>query len=373
MRNIFLLISILTVFFFSACSTKSIEVEPTIVFPAYPEEPKVLYIKTYRGGVIQEDTSFSAVIDAFLGEGSSGAKVSNIVKPYGTGLLNGNLYVADPGTRTLFVIDENTSSAEFIGTGSIGGLSSPTSVAFDKNGNVYVSDSRLKVIQGYDKKGKLIFALGGRLEFTHPTGIAIDEDLNRLYVVDTKAHHIKAFDLETKELLFSIGERGRKDGEFNFPTNVAVDRRNGNIVICDTQNFRVQIFDKNGNFIRRFGKVGDRPGMFARPKGVAVDSEGHIYVTDSAFNNIQIFNETGDLLLWFGSAGYGPTQFRLITGIYIDKDDKMAIADGFSGRVQTFQYLSENWKRKNPLKYNELKEFKTQEELESKPESEIKE
>lgn len=358
MKNVFIIISALVVLFFSACSTKAPVIEPTIVFPSFPEEPRILYLDTYRGGTIAKDDSLKKAFDVFLGASAEeSASGKTIIKPYGVGLQNGKVYVADPPQNAVFVIDENTSEADFIGVSPVGALVSPVSIAFDKDNLVYVSDSRQKRVQGYDENGTLKYILGSRLDFAHPTGIAIDKELNHLFVVDTKGHNIKVFDIESKEQLFTIGKRGKKDAEFNFPTNVAIDRRNNNIVVCDTQNFRVQVFDKDGNFIRRFGKVGDRPGMFARPKGIAVDSEGNIYVTDSAFNNIQIFNENGDLLMWFGSAGYGVTQFRLITGIYIDEDDKMVIADGFSGRVQTFQYLSQKWKEKNKNKYEELKKI----------------
>ncbi len=364
MRNIFLLISVLAVLLMSGCATKKVEVEPTIVFPPYPAEPKILYLETYRGGISkEEDTGLSGLVDGLLGEGSNGPSASKIIKPYGVGLSNGKVYVADPPSNAVFVIDKKTREVDFLGTGMVGRLSNPISLAFDANKTVYVSDARQKAIHGYNKEGKHVFALGGRLEFTHPTGIAVDKKLNRLYVVDTKAHHIKVYDIKTKEHLFTIGKRGNVDGEFNYPTNVAIDGRNSNIVVCDTQNFRIQIFDKDGHFIRRFGKVGDRPGTFARPKGVAVDTEGHIYVTDSAFNNIQIFNDKGELLLWFGSAGYGKTQFRLITGIYINEDDEIVIADAFSGRVQTFQYLSEKWKKEHPAKYKELTTFQSEVEI----------
>ena len=362
MKNIFLLISVVALLLMSGCASKKVEVDQTIVFPPYPEEPKILYVDTYRGGIVkEEETGFSNFIDnVLLGEKSGGPSASKIIKPYGVGLSNGKVYVADPPSNAVFVIDEKTRKTDFLGAGMAGRLSNPISIAFDANKTVYVSDSRQRTIQGYDVNGRHVFALGGRLEFSHPTGIAIDKKLNRLYVIDTKAHHFKVFDLATKERLFTVGKRGHGDGEFNYPTNIAIDNRNGNIVVCDTQNFRVQIFDKDGNFIRRFGKVGDKPGMFARPKGVAVDTEGHIYVTDSAFNNIQIFNDKGQLLLWFGSAGYGKTQFRLITGIYIDENDTMVIADAFSGRVQMFQYISEKWKKKHPKEYKELKQFKAE-------------
>ncbi len=356
MRNVFIVITLFITLIMSGCSSKAPVVEEDIVFPSYPDEPRILYLNTYRGGVVKQDTSFTKALDIFLGTSEEEqSRGKSIIKPYGVGLQNGKVLVADPPQNAVFVIDENTSEANFIGVNSVGSLVTPVAIAFDKDENIYVSDSRQQRVQGYDKNGNFNYVLGSRLDFTHPTGIAIDKELNRLYVVDTKGHHIKAFDIATKKHLFTIGKRGKNDGEFNFPTNVTVDRRNNNIVVCDTQNFRVQVFDKDGNFIRRFGKVGDRPGMFARPKGIAVDSDGNIYVTDSAFNNIQIFNENGDLLMFFGSAGFGKTQFRLITGIYIDENDKMVIADGFSGRVQTFQYISEKWKKEHPEKYNKIK------------------
>ncbi len=358
MKKTFLFISVFSILFFTACAPKVVEVKPNIVFPPYPDEPKIVYLETYRGGVSTEEAkSLSGVLDVFLGEDNGDSGVSNIIKPYGVGLLDGKVYAVDTGSDAVFIMDEKSREVTFLGNKARGRLIGPVAVAFDSNGTVYVSDAKQKVIQGYDKEGRLKYVLGGRLVFTYPTGIAINKKLNRLYVVDTKLHHFKAFDLNTKEHLFTVGKRGKGDAEFNFPTNVAVDQRNGNVVVVDTQNFRVQIFDKDGNFIRRFGKIGDKPGMFARPKGVGIDTEGHIYVSDAAFNNVQIFNDQGQLLLYFGSAGYTPATFRLIAGLYIDENDKIVIADGFSGRVQTFQYLSQQWKEKHPDEYKKLKEF----------------
>lgn len=358
MRTIFLFISIITALFFQACATKGIEEKKHIVFPKYPQKPKIIYLSTYRGGTSVDLTS---TFDLLLGASSNKVHTANMVKPYGAGMKNGKLYVADPGSSSVFVIDLKTRELSHLGTSIRGQLKAPVSIAFDSAGTVYVTDSKQKTVQGYDKNGKFVYIHGGRMEFSHPTGLAIDEKLNRMYVVDTKKHHFKAFDIATKKLLFTVGKRGKEDAEFNFPTNIAVDRRNGNIVVSDTQNFQVQIFDKDGNFISRFGEVGDRPGMFARPKGIAVDSEGHIYVTDAAFNNVQIFNDEGQIMLWFGEGGFSEARFRSVTGMYIDENDLIAVADGFTGRLQTFQYLSDNWIKSNPQKYQEYLDYKPKE------------
>ena len=68
-------------------------------------------------------------------------------------------------------------------------------------------------------------------------------------------------------------------------------------------NGRVQIFSSEGVFLKEFGELGDSSGHFAKPKGVAVDSDGHIYVCDAQLDMVQVFDETGLLLLTFGESG----------------------------------------------------------------------
>ena len=55
-----------------------------------------------------------------------------------------------------------------------------------------------------------------------------------------------------------------------------------------------------GKFIRAFGKAGDGPGYFARPKGIAVDSDGHVWVADAVQDRVQVFTPEGNLLIWMG-------------------------------------------------------------------------
>jgi len=87
--------------------------------------------------------------------------------------------------------------------------------------------------------------------------------------------------------------------------------------------------------------VGDRPGSFANPKGIALDSDGHIYVTDAAFCNVQIFDSQGNVLLFVGQLGPRPGYFHLPAGIAIDENDRIYVADQLNSRIQVFQYLKE--------------------------------
>jgi DNA-binding beta-propeller fold protein YncE len=89
------------------------------------------------------------------------------------------------------------------------------------------------------------------------------------------------------------------------------------------------------------GRLGDMPGSFARPKGVAVDSEGHLYAVDAAFNNLQVFDGEGRLLLAFGSMGRSHGQLWLPLGVHIDRHDRVYVADRFNKRVQIYEFLSD--------------------------------
>lgn len=347
LQNILVL---LIIFILNACAVKKQTEKEQFIIPAQPELPRIMHLKTYRG---ESDLFKKDKINSFLGE-INAFSGKDFAKPFGVTAKNGKFYVTDTAFGVVFIFDTINKKVTFLGNKGSGKLSLPIGIALDENENVYVSDSKLQRIFAYDQEGELIFVLGEDDEFIRPTGIAINEELQRLYVSDTKGHVIRVFSLNG-DFLFDIGQRGVGDGEFNFPTNIAIDKNSGNLVVVDTQNFRIQIFDEDGEFIKTFGNIGDKPGTFSRPKGVGIDSDGNIYISDTAFNNIQIFDKTGtQLLLFFGSAGSEPGKFQSPSSIFFDENDKFYITENFSGKVQVFQYISDMWKYKNRKKYKEL-------------------
>ena len=108
----------------------------------------------------------------------------------------------------------------------------------------------------------------------------------------------------------------------------------------------MQVFNPEGKHVRNIGSVGDRPGNFSRPKGIAIDSEDHIYIVDAAFQNFQIFNKEGQPLLFVGEGGSHPGQFLLPAGIAIDDEDRVYVVDQLNARVQVFEYMGEKWKKR---------------------------
>jgi DNA-binding beta-propeller fold protein YncE len=302
-------------------------------WPSPPDKPRIKWIRHWSN---EYDLKKRDKLLTFLLGSES---VEGLMRPNGVVTDSaGNVYVADSMRRAVLVFDTGKNIIRLLGRGT---LVTPISVAIDnKRGILYVSDSNLDKVFGFDKEsGKVRLLLGMREVYKNPSGMVFDEERDRLFVSDTQNQIVRVFD-GNGEPLFNIGKKGQKDGEFNFPTYLALDRK-GRLYVVDLFNSRVQIFDHEGTFLKKIGKLGDASGHFSRPAGIGVDSEGHIYVVDSAFNNFQIFDEEGRLLLWVGKAGKDPGEFLLPSGMYIDKNDTIYITDTYNRRVQVFQYLRE--------------------------------
>jgi len=321
---------------FFACTTAPIlpdKPKGEYLWPAPPATPRIKWVTQWSNRY--DFGKPSEVMEFLVGK----ERVEKLRRPNGVVTdAAGNVYVADSEAHVVFVFDQEKKVLRFLGLGRLG---YPIGIAVDnKNGIVYVSDSKFDKVFGFDKNSddvKLTF--GGPSEFKNPSGMVYDEQRERLYVADTQNHAVKAFDRGGR-LLFTIGKRGTEDGELNFPSYVALDKT-GKIYVVDSFNFRVQIFDPDGKYLQKFGKLGDSTGYFSRPAGISVDSDGNIYVVDTAFNNFQIFNIKGQLLLWIGNTGKKPGEFYLPTGLYIDNQDRIYVSDTYNQRVQVFQYLED--------------------------------
>jgi len=317
------------------CVTSANQSEQSVeyVWPPPPEIPRIKWLRNWYH--LYDFGTPNRLTTLLLGDQPAVQlrRPSNVVAD-----SKGNVFVADPEEHAVFVFNQEKHNLTFIGEGT---LTTPIGLAIDNKRDIlFVSDTKLDKVFAFEKNsGRELMVIGGVDELKNPSGLVYDEKRNRLYVSDTKNHIIRVFDDKGKAM-FTIGKKGREEGEFYFPSFLALDN-GGNLYVVDTFNFRVQIFDPNGTFLRKFGKLGDASGSFSRPAGIGVDSEGHVYVVDTSFNNFQIFDPNGKLLLWVGESGRRPGMFSLPVGMFIDAQDKIYVADTFNHRVQVFQYLRE--------------------------------
>lgn len=63
--------------------------------------------------------------------------------------------------------------------------------------------------------------------------------------------------------------------------------RQGQVYVADWANHRIQEFDANGRLLAAWGRLGQAPGEFFLPAGIAVDGRGDVYVADAGSANIR--------------------------------------------------------------------------------------
>jgi DNA-binding beta-propeller fold protein YncE len=225
----------------------------------------------------------------------------------------------------------------------------PAGLALGDNGELFMADAEARHIVRLDREGRVLQIFGDGI-LQRPVGLAIDPLRRRLLVADAHAHAIRVFSLNG-ELLDEWGSRGGEEETptsrsgaplesltFNFPTflTYAADK----VYVTDTMNSRVLVISaETGRTLRAIGERGVYQGNFARPKGVAVDSEENIYVIEGYFDHVVVFNKHGQLLMAFGGTGAEPGKFNLPGGVWIDHHDRVFVADTNTGRVQVFQFL----------------------------------
>ena len=86
--------------------------------------------------------------------------------------------------------------------------------------------------------------------FRQPTDVAWDSDGN-IYITDGYINSRVAKYDKNGDWVKSWGEPGKGPGQFNLPHAIAIDRNN-QIYVGDRSNRRIQVFDTNGTFLRMF-------------------------------------------------------------------------------------------------------------------------
>jgi DNA-binding beta-propeller fold protein YncE len=303
-------------------------------WPYQPAKAKLTFVEALTG-FAQKKGSQSA-LKAFV-YGSDRGERNAFVLPVAVAVgADGRIAVADMGRRCVHLyLPASEGYVRLTGTKN-DRIISPVAVIFDDESRLYVSDSAGKVF-GFGPQGEFRFAAtsAGPAALVRPTGIAYSKHRKLLYVVDTLANRVHAFDT-SGTFVFSFGERGDDAQGFNFPTHIFWSS-SGELYVTNTLAFRVEIFDEVGKSLGSFGRHGDGSGDLAMPKGIAVDRDGVIYVVDGLFDNVQLFDRTGGFLLTLGRRGTDLGEFWLPSGAFIADNHQLYVCDTYNRRIQVFR------------------------------------
>ncbi|HWC98638.1 MAG TPA: IPT/TIG domain-containing protein [Candidatus Sulfopaludibacter sp.] len=299
---------------------------------------------------------------------------------------SGNLYIADTisnkilkvtpgGTITTLAGNGATTYAGDGGPATKASFFSPSALAADNAGNVYIADSQNNRVRKVDSSGTITTVAGnGSLGLAGdggpaksaslwlPSGLALDSAGN-LYIADTTNGRIRKVD--TSGTIRTVaggallpgfsGDGGAATSAGLFlPGGVAVDGA-GNLYIADIGNNRVRkvnaagiISTVAGNGNRGFSGDGGSGtaamlNFSGAHAGLGVDGAGNLYLPDIANNRVRKVDGSGVITTVAGNgiAGFsgdsGPATSAGLSSpndVAVDSSGNLYIGDGKNNRVR---------------------------------------
>ena len=155
-------------------------------------------------------------------------------------------------------------------------------VRIDAQDNIWTADVGSHVVLKLSPEGKVLLALGRMRiprddvgHFNQPTDVAWDGDGN-VYVTDGYGNsRVLKFDRYGNRLP-GWGMKGTGPGQFDTPHTFVID---GDLVyVGDRENARIQIFDTNGRFLRQW--------QLGHPFGLVTTPDHFLFMADAIAGRI---------------------------------------------------------------------------------------
>ncbi|HYF48284.1 MAG TPA: hypothetical protein VEJ63_02700 [Planctomycetota bacterium] len=254
---------------------------------------------------------------------------------------SGAIFVSDAGNDVVrtFTVGGNISTAAGVpGTaGFVDGpvatalLDTPTGLAFDAAGNLYIGDSGNRRVRKLAAGALSTVAGNGSGGFSGDGGAATSANLGtvgglaidangNLLIAATSSNRIRRVDVgsATPNIVTIAGDGGiaigdlgpATAGNLNAPTDVKLDSK-GNIYIYDSNHNRIRRVDTATGFIDTIlgtglvGFVGDRgpqsQGILVFPTSAAFDAAGNLYIADTGNNSVRRVAPDGTLITFAGN------------------------------------------------------------------------
>jgi len=272
-----------------------------------------------------------AVLEGYSGDGLA-ATNAQLLNPEGVALdAAGNLFIADTGNNRIRKVDTNGIITTVAGTGDVGysgdngaatgaQLASPTGVAVDGTGNVFIADFYNSLVRKVDTNGTITTFAGLITNGSPQWGYSGDGD-------------------------------AATNAELDAPSSLVIDAA-GNVLIADSANNAIREVDTNGMITTVAGNGGggySGDGVLATdttldaPSSVAIDGVGNLFISDNGNNRIRKVDPSGMIttVAGNGNSGYsgdGDTatnaELNAAVGVAIDANGNILIADSGNNRIR---------------------------------------
>jgi sugar lactone lactonase YvrE len=309
------------------------------------------------------DSDWVANTTVLAGDGVTGTKDGEAYEarfsdPFGVAVgPDGTVYVADagdtqriraisPGGGVYTVAGGTRGFAD--GSGSAARFDTPSGIAIDSHGTLYVADTGNNAIRRVSSNGDVSTIAGDTVpgyrdgpalqaRFNGPVGIAVDHE-GRVIVADTYNDRIRAIERDGFVRTLAGSEPGFVDGagesaRFQTPCGVFVDS-GGSIHIADTGNGVLRILDPEGHVTTASPADGSMS-----PIGIAIGPDDSRYITDERGRVLEL-SATGQLRTLAGSTpgfhdGDGvDAQFRSPAGLALAAPGRLIVADARNALVR---------------------------------------
>ena len=252
-----------------------------------------------KRGPAPTERSWPARLETILGSG--------LADPYGVAVDGkGNVYFSDGGERNTVSVLVPDGSVRVLaggiegyrdGIGAAASLNTPSGIALDRHGNVYVADTGNHAIRKIAPDGTVStlagsgvagFAdgQGAQAQFNGPVGVAVDE-AGIVYVADTYNDRIRRIAPEgTVTTLAGSGVPGIADGmgalaQFDTPCGIAIGK--DGIYIADSRNDAVRRINPDGSVVTlAVTPETEKDAWLRRPMALAVTHDGFVYIAVAA-------------------------------------------------------------------------------------------
>src|SRR5580704_14083643 len=272
----------------------------------------------------------------------------------------GHLFVYTRSANTrLFEFDQNGTYVREIGAGSYG-FEFAHSVRVDPEDNIWVVDEGTNLVIKFNPQGKVLMVLGhrpdevagavattnapappaGKYILGRPTDVAWDPQGN-IFVSDGYVNNrVVKYD-KNGRFITQVGSEkaGNGDRELNLPHGIAVDAK-GTVYVADRSNHRLQVFDNDLTFKASYDNIGDSwtvcvsPGphqyLFTSNSNPIGNAPGSWDITGEIYK----MELDGTIVGRFGHASKQPGGFQVVHMMDCRNPNEIFVAEIESWRVQ---------------------------------------